>query len=130
MHRRMEACIENVVDMKRACDENERLVRISKDTIVDKEEKIVELMMALHNAEDEIVRMQCLLDCVAKAHPSVTEHFIKIQFDDFNFRDRKLEPFIALRRSDPSHAPRIQFIPYKVDLLQRLEWILQKSTLG
>ena len=45
--------------------------------------------MAMHHAEQEIIQMQSLVDCVAEVHPVVSKHIMGMQ-PNFNFKARGL----------------------------------------
>ena len=45
--------------------------------------------MALHNSEQDLIRIKAVLESVASVHPSITNHIVSMQ-PDFGFKDRDL----------------------------------------
>ncbi len=61
-----------------------------------REEEVHKKAMAIHHAEQEIVRLQCLVDSLTRIYPSAVAQIQRIQMD-FNFRDRGLTELATFR---------------------------------
>lgn len=61
-----------------------------------KEEELHRKAMAIHHAEQEVVRLQCLVESLTKIYPSAVAQVQRIQLD-FNFKDRGLADLANFR---------------------------------
>eukprot|EP00903_Cladosiphon_okamuranus_P007081 g6881.t1 len=62
----------------------------------EREDSMDRQTMALHHAEQEVVRLQCLLASAAEVAPHICKAIHKVA-PGFNFRDRGLQPFTKAR---------------------------------
>ena len=61
----MNDSIESVAEMNHAMEKDFKVISLLKNKITKKDLLLEDHMMSLHNAEQEIIRMQSLVDCVS-----------------------------------------------------------------
>jgi hypothetical protein len=84
-------------------------IRHFEDGAKRREEEVILMQMAVSNAEQEVVRMQSLVDCVCGIYPSAVAHVMRHQ-PDFNFRERGLSEVSRFRLKQEQEKFRIDKI--------------------
>ena len=99
MERQMNSYVGTVNEMNSLLEDNTKRVAEMEEEIKKKDEKSKIMRMAMHHAEQEIIQMQSLVDCVAQIHPVVHKHIEKLQ-PDFNFSNRGLMSLVKMRQDE------------------------------
>ena len=125
MEKQMNICMDQVNDLAECLQKNDNLLEEFKGILSEKETKIKELKLSIHNAEQEIARLQSTIDCVEKAHPALTRHIIKMQ-PKFGFRERNIEDYAKMRASDMN---KVIWDVHSINSFQRMQWAMNRSKL-
>ena len=126
MEKHMNDCIDYVSDMAECLEKNNKLIVNLTGIIQTKESDIVKSKSSIHNAEQELVRLQSIVDCVAKIYPSLTKHIIKMQ-SNFGFRERGLETYVKMRAQTYNDTVNDDILDDET--LQRMNQLMTKSDL-
>ena len=63
----------------RLLEEEHAQVKGLEAKLEGREKEVEALQMAMHHAEQEVVRMRGVVDAVAQLHPAVTKHLVELQ---------------------------------------------------
>ena len=100
MEQEMALYVRNVNEMNKLLEENASKVKEMEKVVAKKENKAREYRMAMHHCEQEMVKMQSLVECVHQVHPAVSKHIEELQQEGFDFEFRGLKALVELRRSE------------------------------
>ena len=100
MEQEMATYVSNVNEMNKLLEENTKRVKEMEVVLQKKENKARELRMAMHHCEQEMVKMQSLVESVQHVHPVVAKHIQDLQGTEFDFKFRGLNTLVALRKSE------------------------------
>jgi len=100
MEQEMATYVNNVNEMNKLLEANTKRVKDMEIVVQKKENKARELRMAMHHCEQEMVKMQSLVESVQKVHPVVAKHIKDLQGEQFNFNFRGLNALVVLRKSE------------------------------
>ena len=104
MEQEMNSYMGSVNQMNLLLEENTKKVKDTEELLRKKEEKARELRMAMHHCEQEMVKMQSLVDCVQQVHPAVAKHIEELQGGEFNFEFRGLHTLVDLRQKEENET--------------------------
>ena len=100
MEQEMATYVSNVNEMNKLLEQNTKRVKEMEVVVQKKENKARELRMAMHHCEQEMVKMQSLVESVQHVHPVVSKHIQDLQGEEFNFKFRGLNALVALRKNE------------------------------
>ena len=100
METEMNAYVGNVNDMNKMLEENTKKVKEMEIAVRKKDGKAMELRLAMHHCEQEMVKMQSLVDCVQQVAPGVAKHINELQGGSFDFGARGLNALVELRKTE------------------------------
>ncbi len=104
MENEMNSYIGSVNEMNKLLEDNTEKVKDMEEQLRKKDDKAKELRLAMHHCEQEMVRMQSLVECVRKVHPVVTEHIEELQGGEFDFEFRGLHALVDLRHKEEKES--------------------------
>jgi hypothetical protein len=104
MENEMNLYIGSVNEMNLMLENNTKKVKDMESKLKVKDEKNKELRLAMHHCEQEMVRMQSLVDSVQQAAPGVSKHIIELQGGQFNFSTRGLDSLVKLRKKEEEES--------------------------
>lgn len=87
--RLFDQCIDKTEEMAFSLKQKESIIEKLKSIIEEKDKDLVKSKMAIHIAEQELMRLQSVVDCVTEVHPTVTKHILRIQKEEFGFPEEE-----------------------------------------
>ena len=127
MEYKMNQCMDHVSLMAECLQKNKTLVEHMNEEMLKKDKDIKAFQLSIHSAEQELLRLNSIIDTFNIVHPELMKHIMTMQ-SKFGFKDRKLNTFIEMRRMKQRSDTGVTNI--LLEILHKMEWILKQSQLG